>query len=265
MLSASCMQRFLIYLSHRLCHLNSKVKQRVTYLSSYLNIICIALCKCNWYMPWLALFTKPVALSFSKTGWHKFHGPIHDEEELVWCQVVNYITFRSILMSRSKDVGLPFVQLGNGWFNIMPQFFFLIVTAALKKRQIVTDVTILSILSFEYQHNLCAFAETWGPSVNHSFVIIVVIIMIGWSSSRPLASHKCDQGLDLRLLELRLLLFAFSLLSTHHITIFQGGIANIGETGAFPFPILTWSLWKIHKNTQPPKLNVEWDEWQHWL
>ena len=32
--------------------------------------------------------------------------------------------------------------------------------------------------------------------------------MVGWSSSRPLASYKCDQGLGLRLLELRLLFFA---------------------------------------------------------
>ena len=64
-------------------------------------------------MPWLAIFTKPVMLSFSKTGCQKFHGSIHDEEDLVWCQVVNYITCDSILMNRSKDVFLPFIQLGN--------------------------------------------------------------------------------------------------------------------------------------------------------
>ena len=30
---------------------------------------------------------------------------------------------------------------------------------SLKNKEIVTDVIILSILSFEYQHNLCAFVE----------------------------------------------------------------------------------------------------------
>ena len=203
-------------------------------------------------MPWLALFTKPVTLNFSKTGWQKFHGPIHDEEDLVWCQVVNYITFRSILMSRSKDVGLPFVQLRNGWFNIMSQFFLLIVTASLKNKEIFTDVIILSILSFEYQHNLCAFVEKWGPWENHSFVMIIVIIMISWSSSRSLACHKCDQGLGLLVLELRFLLLALSSQYTLHYYLPRRNCQH-WRNQSLPIPILTWSLWKIHNNTQAQK------------
>ena len=45
--------------------------------------------------------------------------------------------------------------------------------------------------------------------------VYYIIIMIGWSSSRRLVSHKCDQGLDLREMELPLLFFVLS----HHYSL----------------------------------------------
>jgi len=87
-------------------------------------------------MPRFSLFAKPVPLCFSETGWQKFHGPIHNQQDLACQQIVNYVTFCTILVGCPKDVGFPFVNFGKSGVNLVSYFFLLVVTALTEKKKL---------------------------------------------------------------------------------------------------------------------------------
>ena len=87
---------------------------------------------CSCHMPQFSLFAKPVPLCFSETGWQKFHGPIHNQQYLACQQIVNYVTFCTILVGCLKDVGFPFVNFAKSGVNLVSYFLLLVVTALIR-------------------------------------------------------------------------------------------------------------------------------------
>ena len=73
------------------------------------------------------LFLPNQSCCFSETGWQKFHGPIHNPQDLGCQQIVNYVTFCTIL-----DVGFPFVSFGKSGVNLVSYFLLLVVTALIR-------------------------------------------------------------------------------------------------------------------------------------
>ena len=87
---------------------------------------------CSCHIRRFSLFAKPVPLCFSETGWQNFHGPIHNQQDLACQQIVNYVTFCTILVGCPKDVGFPFVNFGKSGVNLVSHFLLLVVTTLIR-------------------------------------------------------------------------------------------------------------------------------------